>query len=122
MPASEFLEAQAARHQFFSKVAPCFEDFDVLLTPSVSEPALPVNTLIPEGYAQHPWDWIRWAPFSFPFNLTPMPAATVPAGTTRGGLPIGLQIVSKRLDDLKVFQAAAAFEEARPWAGHNPSL
>lgn len=122
LPAADFQDAQAARHLFFNKVASSFEDFDLLLTPSVAEPALPVNTLIPEGYAQHPWDWIRWAPFSFPFNLTHMPAATVPTGFTAGGLPIGLQIVGKRLDDLKVFQAAAAFEQARPWADKRPSL
>ena len=61
-------------------------------------------------------------PFCFPFNLTGQPAATVPVGFTSAGLPVGLQIVGRRLADLQVLQASAAFEEARPWAAKRPTL
>jgi aspartyl-tRNA(Asn)/glutamyl-tRNA(Gln) amidotransferase subunit A len=61
-------------------------------------------------------------PFTFPFNLTGQPAATVPAGFTSTGLPVGLQIVGRRYGDRTVLAASAAFEAAVPWAVHRPPL
>ena len=63
-----------------------------------------------------------WAEFSYPFNWSGSPAASVPCGFTPAGLPVGLQIVGRRFDDLGVLQASAAFEEAQPWAQHRPPL
>jgi aspartyl-tRNA(Asn)/glutamyl-tRNA(Gln) amidotransferase subunit A len=63
-----------------------------------------------------------WHPFTFPFNLTQQPAATVPCGFTDDGLPLGLQIVGRKFEDLLVMQASAAFEQARPWATKRPRL
>jgi aspartyl-tRNA(Asn)/glutamyl-tRNA(Gln) amidotransferase subunit A len=63
-----------------------------------------------------------WAEFSYPFNWSGSPAASVPCGFTPEGLPVGLQIVGKRFDDLGVLQASAAFEAARPWAQLRPPL
>jgi aspartyl-tRNA(Asn)/glutamyl-tRNA(Gln) amidotransferase subunit A len=77
---------------------------------------------MPEHWEQHPWDWIRWAGFSYPFNLTWVPAATCPCGFTPDGRPVGLQIVAGRHQDLRVLQASRAFEQARPWAGLRPCL
>lgn len=57
-------------------------------------------------------DWSAWTPFSYPFNLTLQPAATVPAGFTAGGLPTGLQIVGAMYQDALVLRAARAFEKA----------
>jgi Asp-tRNA(Asn)/Glu-tRNA(Gln) amidotransferase A subunit family amidase len=56
------------------------------------------------------------------FNMTGQPAATVPCGQTKAGLPIGLQIVGRRFDDVTVLRASAAFESARPWARRRPAL
>src|SRR6476619_294414 len=50
------------------------------------------------------------------------PAASVPCGFTAEGLPVGLQIVGKRFDDLGVLQASAAFEQIQPWAAKRPAL
>ena len=61
-----------------------------------------------------------WAEFSYPFNLSGNPAASIPCGFTPSGLPVGLQIIGPRFDDLGVLQAAAAFEQARPWAEKRP--
>jgi aspartyl-tRNA(Asn)/glutamyl-tRNA(Gln) amidotransferase subunit A len=79
----------------------------------VSVPALPVgrDTLDPSPEAI----WIDWAPFSYPFNLTRQPAASVPCGLTKGGLPIGLQLVGALYDEPTVLRAARAFERARPF-------
>jgi aspartyl-tRNA(Asn)/glutamyl-tRNA(Gln) amidotransferase subunit A len=90
-----------------------FEDWDLLLTPAASVAAFPVERVQPADWPQHPWDWLQWAEFSYPFNLTGMPAASIPCGTTKDGLPVGLQIVGRRFDDAGVLSASAAFEAAR---------
>jgi aspartyl-tRNA(Asn)/glutamyl-tRNA(Gln) amidotransferase subunit A len=99
-----------------------FEDWDFLLTPAVSVAAFPAELLMPQHWPQHEWDWLSWAEFSYPFNLSSNPAASVPCGFTAAGLPVGLQIVGRRFDDLGVLQAAAAFEQAEPWADKRPTL
>jgi aspartyl-tRNA(Asn)/glutamyl-tRNA(Gln) amidotransferase subunit A len=101
-----------------------FERYDLLLTPSLSVAAFPVQKLNPDHWPvpERPWDWIGWASFSYPFNFTGQPAATVPAGFTPAGLPVGLQIVGRRFADLAVLQASAAFEAARPWGQRRPPV
>ncbi|MBV9785717.1 MAG: amidase [Acidisphaera sp.] len=116
---------QAVRERklaYCAAVARWFEDWDFLLTPTVSVAAFPAELLQPAHWPQHPWDWISWAEFSYPFNFTGMPAATVPCGFTSEGLPVGLQIVGRRFDDLGVLQASAAFEKAHPWQQIRPGL
>jgi aspartyl-tRNA(Asn)/glutamyl-tRNA(Gln) amidotransferase subunit A len=99
-----------------------FEDWDLLLTPAVSVAAFPAEKLMPDHWPQHEWDWLSWAEFSYPFNMSWNPAASVPCGFTGEGLPVGLQIVGRRFDDLGVLQASAAFEQVQPWADRRPSL
>ena len=99
-----------------------FQDWDFLLTPAVSVAAFPAEKLMPDHWPHHEWDWVSWAEFSYPFNMSWNPAASVPCGFTPDGLPVGLQIVGRRFDDLGVFQAAAAFEAVQPWADKRPSL
>ena len=118
----EYVEARGQKLAYWDTVRPLFEKFDLLLTPTLSVAAFPVGRLNPEHWPQHAWDWIGWASFSYPFNFTGQPAASVPAGFTPAGLPVGLQIVGRRFADLTVLQAAAAFEAARPWARRHPSL
>ena len=67
-------------------------------------------------------DAFYWLSFTFPFNFTGQPAATVPAGFTDDGLPIGMQIVGRRLDDALVLRASAAFETAAPWRDRWPPI
>ena len=104
------------------KIHAFFQRYDLLLTPSLSVAAFPAERLIPEHWEQHPWDWLRWAGFSYPFNLTGQPAATCPCGFTPAGLPVGLQIVAGRLRDRLVLQASRAFEMARPWGAKRPAV
>jgi aspartyl-tRNA(Asn)/glutamyl-tRNA(Gln) amidotransferase subunit A len=120
--AREYVEARGQKIAHWDAMRPLWERYDFLLTPTVSVPALPVGRLNPAHYPQHAWDWLGWASFSYPFNFTGQPAATVPAGFTLGGLPVGLQIVGRRFADLAVLQAAAAFEQARPWADRRPVI
>ncbi len=86
--------------------------FDLLLTPSVAVPAFEAK---PAGHApMAPAAMLGWTPFSYPFNLTQQPAATIPCGVTQRGLPIGLQIVGPMFGDAAVLQAARAYEQVRP--------
>ncbi|MBX9965404.1 MAG: amidase [Burkholderiales bacterium] len=120
--AGDYCRAQGERLQYYDRVHAFFRRYDLLLTPSLSVAAFDATRLIPEHWEQHPWDWLRWAGFSYPFNLTWLPAATCPCGFTPAGLPVGLQIVAGRFQDLKVLQASKAFETARPWAQARPAL
>jgi aspartyl-tRNA(Asn)/glutamyl-tRNA(Gln) amidotransferase subunit A len=118
----DYIEMRGQKIAFWDTVRPLFEKYHLLLTPSLSVAAFPVGRLNPEHWPQHVWDWIGWASFSYPFNFTGQPAASVPAGFTAAGLPVGLQIVGRRFADLTVLQASAAFEQARPWATRRPPL
>src|SRR5437867_2297715 len=118
--ATEYIEARGEKLAYCDSVRPLFEKYDLLLTPSVSVTAFEVGRLNPAHWPQHAWDWFPWAGFSYPFNFTGHPAASVPAGVTAAGMPVGLQIVGRRNADLTVLQASAAFEQARPWAQRRP--
>ncbi len=83
--------------------------------------AFGLGILWPSEIDGKPVDREAGSAFTFPFNMTGQPAATVPCGFTRDGLPIGLQIVGRRFDDVTVLRAAAAFEAARPWAQRRPA-
>ncbi|MBI3731963.1 MAG: amidase [Chloroflexi bacterium] len=99
-----------------------FERYDLLLTPTLAVAAFEAGAVAPSEIAGHKISWAGWTPFTFPFNLTGQPAATVPCGFTAEGLPVGLQIVGRRFADALVLRASAAFEEARPWAAKRPAL
>jgi aspartyl-tRNA(Asn)/glutamyl-tRNA(Gln) amidotransferase subunit A len=118
----DYIQARARKMETWDTMRQTFETYDLMVTPTVSVTPLPVGRLNPEHWPQHPWNWTGWAGFSYPFNFAGLPAATVPAGFSASGLPVGLQIVGRRFADLTVLQAAAAFEEARPWAVHRPRL
>jgi aspartyl-tRNA(Asn)/glutamyl-tRNA(Gln) amidotransferase subunit A len=120
--AGEYVAMRARKIAYWDSVRPLFERYDLLLTPTTSVTTFAAGRLNPDGWPQHAWDWFPWASFSYPFNFTGQPAATVPAGFTPGGLPVGLQIVGRRFADLTVLQAARAFETARPWAARTPPI
>ncbi|MGH7160498.1 MAG: amidase family protein, partial [Acetobacteraceae bacterium] len=119
---AEYQWSRERKHAYCSAIGRFFERYDFLITPAVSVAAFPAERLQPPDWPQHPWDWVSWAEFSYPFNFTGNPAASIPCGFTTDGRPIGVQVVGRRFDDLGVLKAAAAFERARPWAGHHPPL
>ena len=108
--AHEVLDAQMKRGALGTHMNLFHRDFDLLVTPTLSVPAFDAGKEFPEGVKR----WIDWTPFSFPFNLTQQPAASVPCGLTPSGLPVGLHIVGPRYADALVLRAARAFETARP--------
>jgi aspartyl-tRNA(Asn)/glutamyl-tRNA(Gln) amidotransferase subunit A len=96
--------------------------FDLLLMPTLPVTAFTAGLDEPDGWQRATLAPLDWTPFTYPFNLTGQPAATVPCGFDRSGLPIGLQIVGRWRDDSTVLRAAAAFEAAMPWTGFKPPL
>ena len=84
---------------------------DLLLTPSVPILPFPVGRDVPDPSRQA--RWTEWAPFSYPFNLTRQPAASLPCGFAEDGLPVGLQVIGPLYGDALVLRACHAFERAR---------
>jgi aspartyl-tRNA(Asn)/glutamyl-tRNA(Gln) amidotransferase subunit A len=120
LSAIQFAKAALARAAFYETVRKFFSRYDLLLTPTLAVPPFAAGLEQPPGGP--PGSRLNWVAFTYPFNLTGQPAATVPCGFTRDGLPVGLQIVGRRLDDATVLRAAAAFEAAEPWADRRPAL
>jgi aspartyl-tRNA(Asn)/glutamyl-tRNA(Gln) amidotransferase subunit A len=112
---TEYLDAVAARALVGATLREFHTRYDFLVTPTVAVAPFTAGRLAPESFGDVGSDWTRWASFSYPFNLTQQPAATVPCGFTPSGLPVGLQIVGAMHDDRGVLRAARALERARPW-------
>jgi aspartyl-tRNA(Asn)/glutamyl-tRNA(Gln) amidotransferase subunit A len=87
-------------------------DYDLLVTPTLPLPAFAAGIEMRDIMEQK--RWTDWTPFSYPFNLTQQPAATVPCGLTKKGLPVGLHIVGPKYADALVLRAARAFEATQP--------
>jgi len=121
-PPSKYVQAWFDRLAWWQHPRAFFEKYDLLLTPTIACPPFKVGLDNPTEIAGKPVEAYAWIPFTYPFNVTGQPAASVPCGFTKDGLPIGLQIVGRRFDDSTVLRAAAAFERARPWAQHRPVL
>jgi aspartyl-tRNA(Asn)/glutamyl-tRNA(Gln) amidotransferase subunit A len=119
-PPTAYVQAWFDRLAWWQHPRRFFEKYDLLLTPTTACPAFPVGLDNATEIAGKPVPEWAWTPFTYPFNLTGQPAASVPGGFTRDGLPIGLQIVGRRFADATVLRASAAFEAARPWAHKRP--
>lgn len=96
--------------------------YDVLLTPTLPITAFEAGQLTPRGEPAGEGQWVTWTPFSYPFNLTQQPAATVPCGFASDGLPAGLQIVGPMHDDTLVLRVAKAYEAACQWMEKKPQM
>jgi aspartyl-tRNA(Asn)/glutamyl-tRNA(Gln) amidotransferase subunit A len=117
--ATDYLEAVAQRMALGVRMGAFHETYDLLLTPTTPIAAFEAGREVPPGWPHERWQ--TWTPFTYPFNLTQQPAATVPCGFTSAGLPVGLQVVGPRHADARVLRACRAFEQARPWAGTRPT-
>ena len=120
--AEDLTNANIARKAFNVSMAKFMANYDLMLTPTLTVPPFPVHMQGPDKVEGRYVHWGMWLSFTLPINLTGQPAATVPAGFTADGLPVGLQIVGRHLDDPTVLQASRAFEAAKPWADAWPAL
>ena len=115
-------EAARQRAELNAWCARLFERFDFLVTPTVPYDPPPAKGPFPEETEGRRQGVAGAASFTIPFNLSWHPAATVRAGLSRAGLPVGMQIVGPRHRDDLVLRAARAFERERPWHPRWPSF
>ena len=120
--AVDFVNAANWRRTLGEAFRRFFARYDLLLTPTLAAPPLPVGVNHYEEIGGRKVGRPGWFAFTYPINMTGFPAATVPCGFTSDGLPVGLQIIGPRLADALVLRAAAAFEAVAPWAGKRPPL
>jgi aspartyl-tRNA(Asn)/glutamyl-tRNA(Gln) amidotransferase subunit A len=120
--AEEFTDALMVRKAVNNGMWRLMRQYDLLLTPTLAVPPFETGIQGPtviDGREVEPFEWLH---FTYPVNFTGQPAASVPAGWTEDGLPVGLQIIGRHLDDPAVLRAAAAFEAAAPWKDKWPGI
>ena len=110
--AADWVQADLVRTAVSRQMGAFHQHYDLLLTPTMPIPALPAGQDLNDPARER--HWIDWSPFSYPFNMTRQPAASICCGLTKSGLPIGLQIVGPLYRDDRVLRAARAFEETQP--------
>ncbi|MFX1452960.1 MAG: amidase [Promethearchaeota archaeon] len=122
--------AEIQREFIYLSICKYFNKFDVLITPTLACPAFGLGKsfaetidsktdIVIEGKKVGP---LGWLPFTYPFNLSGHPAASIPCGWSNDGLPIGMQIIGKRFDELTILQVSKAFEEIQPWQDKRPKF
>jgi len=97
-------------------------DYDILLTPTTGLPAFELGIPFPSEINGKVVSPTAWMPFTSVFNLTGLPAASIPCGWSSDGLPIGMQIIANRWRDELVLQVSKVFEEIAPWQDKRPSF
>jgi aspartyl-tRNA(Asn)/glutamyl-tRNA(Gln) amidotransferase subunit A len=118
--ALDYLSATATKMAMGATMGAFHEHYDLLLTPTVPITPFLAGEEVPIGW--HSPRWTSWTPFTYPFNMTQQPAASVPCGWSRTGLPIGLQVVGPRHADDRVLAACEAYERVAPSTYRRPPL
>jgi aspartyl-tRNA(Asn)/glutamyl-tRNA(Gln) amidotransferase subunit A len=115
MSAADYLQAQRVRTLARREFAEVLKDVDLLVTPTMTQPAAAF-----EGY--DPASTVRGRSFTAPFNVTGLPAISVPCGFTEDGLPIGMQLAGKPFDEPSVIQAAYTYQQHAHWCDTRPPI
>lgn len=117
--ALDYLAAVDVRMDLGRRMGRFHDTYDLLVTPTLPITAFEAGAEVPKGSGHR--RWTSWTPFTYPFNMTQQPAATVPVGTDEDGLPVGMQLVAARHRDDLVLRAAHALYEAGAAAGVRPA-
>ncbi len=118
----EYIKIEEHKMELWKSLRWIFDEYDFLITPTVAVKPFEIGKLGPEEIAGKPATPIGWMPFTYPFNFTKQPAASIPAGFTKDGLPVGMQIVGKHYDDVGVLRISKAYQDIRPWQNRKPTL
>ncbi|MCF3933701.1 amidase [Acuticoccus sp. M5D2P5] len=109
---SDYMAAEEDRMALRAHMAAFHETFDLLVTPTMPIAPFAAGRDVPDGGPYR--RWMDWTPFTYPFNITQQPAATVPCGLDGSGLPVGVQLVAARFRDDIVMNAARLLEQRLP--------
>jgi len=112
-PALAHARALTVRRHVYDQLRALFERFDVLISPTLPVASVPVGLDLPRGHEGR--NLVTWASYTYPFNLSGLPAASLPAGHTSTGHPVGMQAVGRPGGDAELLNFCAAFEALRPW-------
>ena len=115
LSASDYVQAQRCRQLIKKEFAEAMRRVDVLVTPTMTQPAPTFEDYDPAGTMRGP-------SFTGPFNLTGLPAISVPAGFTGNGLPVGMQIVGKPFDEPTVLRTAYTYQQHAKWFEQRPPI
>jgi aspartyl-tRNA(Asn)/glutamyl-tRNA(Gln) amidotransferase subunit A len=113
--ADDLVRAIRRRQEVLAAVAAVFDEIDVLLTPTTATPAFVAEGPPPFEIAGQRVGGMGSVPFTAPFNISGQPAVSIPCGLTADGMPVGLQAVTRRDDELLVLAAGLIAETNRPW-------
>jgi len=123
LTAREIGEAEKGRTALYHRVRDFFRNYDLLLTPTVALPPFPQEMIYPKEINGQPMkNYQEWLYMTYAITITGLPAISIPCGFTSQGLPVGLQIVGRRLAEATVLKAAAAYEAVRPWKDKRPPV
>jgi aspartyl-tRNA(Asn)/glutamyl-tRNA(Gln) amidotransferase subunit A len=115
LSAADYLTAQRARSVLTQQVNANFSQLDVFAVPGAARPPEAFDSMDPNEQNLRP-------SFTNPFNLTGLPALTLPCGFTAGNLPAGIQFVAPAFQEATCFRVAYAYEQATEWHNHRPAL
>lgn len=118
LPLQGYLAAERARMDIGAYFKSMLDDYDILVTPTTAMAAFDAGCNMPLDAKGKPWE--DWTPFTYGANLAKLPAASIPAGLTAAGLPVGLQIMAGYLKDGLVLQAAHSLEQKIAFEGWSP--
>ncbi len=118
LSALEYRQLEREREALGRRMNLLYQDYDLLITPQMPITAFAAGHNVPPGSGMHAW-W-QWSPFTYLFNLTQQPAATVPCGFAKDGLPVAMQLVGAKFSDRQVLRAARAYEKMHPFVMPQP--
>jgi aspartyl-tRNA(Asn)/glutamyl-tRNA(Gln) amidotransferase subunit A len=115
----DYYQSVFERYDFREKMRSFFEVYDILLTPTLPVTAFEAGLDVPPGYEDK--NIVSWATFTYPFNLTGQPAASIPVGFASNGLPVGLQAISSTHDEISILALSHAYQKSSRYHHETPS-
>ena len=121
---ADYLSALGKIHAYGRDMAPFFEDWDLLLTPTLAEPPAEIGRFNHDKedflhYRLGPGMCFDYSPYTAAFNATGQPAAAIPFSVS-DGLPVGIHLAARFGADDLLISVAAEIERSHPWGHHHP--
>ncbi len=118
----EYIKIQERVMELWKALRPIFDEYDYLITPTVAVPPFDIGFPGVNEIDGKPITPIGWMPFTYPFNFTTQPAASIPAGFTSDGLPVGMQVVGRHFDEAGILRLCKAYQDNWGWQDRKPEI